>query len=89
MEKPMLKIIFFARLREFIDIDEVTIELENDGTTTVQDVLTILKNKYDKFDEYIERGNRFLIAVNQDISGTDRRLNSGDELALFPPVTGG
>jgi molybdopterin synthase sulfur carrier subunit len=32
---------------------------------------------------------RWRVAVNQDLAGLDTLLKSGDEVAIFPPVTGG
>ena len=89
MEKPMLKIVFFARLRELIAVDEISIELTEDEIFTVQKVLTILREKYSALNDYINQGNRLMIAVNQQITDPEKVLYSGDELALFPPVTGG
>ncbi len=85
----MLKIVFFGRLREVISIDELSIEVYDLQPCTVQNIISLLEDKYSLFKDYIEQGNRLMIAVNQEISAPERRLQSGDELALFPPVTGG
>lgn len=34
-------------------------------------------------------GRAFRAAVNQDIAGADTHVKDGDEVAFFPPVTGG
>jgi len=88
MEKPMLKIIFFARLREVMEIDEISYELSEEKMT-VETVLANLSKQYVNFSDYLEQGNRLMIAVNQEVSNDDTVLCSGDELAIFPPVTGG
>jgi len=85
----MLKIVFFGRLREVISIDELSIEVYDLQPCTVQNIIKLLEDKYSLFKDYIEQGNRLMIAVNQEISAPERLLQSGDELALFPPVTGG
>jgi len=85
----MLKVVFFARLRELIGIDETDIDLSIGQIETVDDVLKLLSDKYSQFSDYLEQGNRLMIAVNQEIGSKNIQLKSGDELALFPPVTGG
>jgi len=84
----MLKIIFFARLREVMEIDEISYELSEEKMT-VETVLANLSKQYVNFSDYLEQGNRLMIAVNQEVSNDDTVLCSGDELAIFPPVTGG
>ncbi|MCP3673263.1 MAG: molybdopterin converting factor subunit 1 [Gammaproteobacteria bacterium] len=85
----MLKVVFFARLRELMKIDEVSIEFPEDNFITVQQALKIMTDNYSAFNEYIEQGHRIMIAVNQSMTDQRHQLKPGDELALFPPVTGG
>ncbi len=85
----MLKIVFFARLRELMEMDDVSIEFPEDNTITVQQVLKIMTDQYNVFNDYIEQGHRIMIAVNQSMTDQSHQLKPGDELALFPPVTGG
>lgn len=89
MDKSKLKIIFFARLREILALDELLVELNSDEETSVEDILNKLLNEHVALKDYIEQGNQLLIAVNQEISDNSRILIAGDEVALFPPVTGG
>ena len=85
----MLKIVFFARLREIMGVDEISFELDSSKHLTVRNLITSLEGKYTEFNDYVNRGNRLLIAVNLEITDTDKELNPGDEIAIFPPVTGG
>jgi len=89
MEKLMLKVVFFARLRELVELDELSLELNPEQTYTVQNILQNLAEQYPTFNDYIEQGNRLMIAVNQEITDVEQLIHAGDELALFPPVTGG
>ncbi len=51
MDKVMLKVVFFARLRELMEMDEVDIEFPLDNTITVQQALKIITEKYCAFHE--------------------------------------
>lgn len=85
----MLKVVFFARLRELMEIDELSIEFPEDNIITVQQALKIITEKYSTFNDYIEQGHKIMIAVNQSMTDQRHQLKPGDELAIFPPVTGG
>ena len=89
MEKPIIKIIFFARLRELMEIDDINYQLNSIDKVTVQMVIEQLMQKYSAFENYINQGNQLMIAVNQQTADVKKIVNSGDELAFFPPVTGG
>ena len=82
----MIKILFFAQLREMLERESLELALPT-GLTVAQ-----LKR------HLAEKGGRWqlmfaeqevLVAVNQVIRDDDYVLSAGDEVAFFPPVTGG
>lgn len=85
----MIKIIFFARLRELMGIENLDYKLDSEESTSVDNVLHNLSEQYPSLSNYIAQGHLVMIAVNQQTAGFKKILKSGDELALFPPVTGG
>lgn len=72
-----LRIVYFATLREAFGTAGRTID--STGIRTVSDLLA----KHPPLPE------NTLIAVNQCYADSDTPVNSGDEVAFFPPVTGG
>ena len=85
----MIKIIFFARLRELMGIEQLDYELDSEEHTSVDNVLHALSTQYPSLNDYITHGHLVMIAVNQQTADLSKTLKSGDELAFFPPVTGG
>lgn len=81
----MIKVLFFAQTRELVGKDEV--ELEGDFAT-VEAIRAHLVQQEGKWDLALEPG-KLLAAVNQSIVPLDHPIQSGDEVAFFPPVTGG
>jgi molybdopterin synthase sulfur carrier subunit len=81
----MIHIRFFASLREQLGLSSMN--LEYGGEKTVLDLMTGLFEKSDKWKMLSE--NDVLVAVNQTLCAKDARINDGDEIAFFPPVTGG
>ncbi|EGQ8520561.1 molybdopterin synthase sulfur carrier subunit [Vibrio parahaemolyticus] len=85
----MIKVLFFAQTRELVGIDSVDLDGQFD---TVEAVRTHLveagAEKAGKWDLALEPG-KLLAAVNQSIVPLDTQVKAGDEVAFFPPVTGG
>ena len=83
-----MKILYFAWLRAKIGKAEEEIELPSD-VTTVAELLDWLKARGPAFAEALKDQRIVRVAVNQHYVGWDHRLQPSDEVALFPPVTGG
>jgi len=82
----MIKVVFFAALREQLQCSELS--LSSDGLATVADVKAQLASKDDKWQKLFAN-NALLSAVNHDMVNSEQVIKSGDEIAFFPPVTGG
>jgi molybdopterin synthase sulfur carrier subunit len=82
----MLKVLFFARLREQLDSSGEEVELA-DGAS-VATLRAQLASRSAEWRDALEARN-LRIAVNQDMASADQVLKAGDEVAFFPPVTGG
>jgi MoaE-MoaD fusion protein len=78
------KIKLFASLREAAGRSELDWELEEGATVAV--LRSDLRERLPDIEEEIGRA---WIAVNQQYATPDSRLEDGDEVALFPPVSGG
>lgn len=82
----MIKIVFFAALREQLDCAELSITA--DTVKTVADIKQLLSDKDELWQKTF--GNASLLsAVNHDMVDGNHLVKSGDEVAFFPPVTGG
>ncbi|BDY06904.1 MULTISPECIES: molybdopterin synthase sulfur carrier subunit [unclassified Ferrimonas] len=82
----MIKVLFFAQVREVIGVDEI--ELEYQHAMTTNSLRTFLAAQGDKWQQALGSDN-LLVAVNQTLSQWQVELEDGDEVAFFPPVTGG
>jgi len=82
----MIKIVFFAALREQLNCSELLISSE--GLATIADVKKQLAST-DKHWQQVFANGSLLSAVNHDMVNDQHAVNTGDEVAFFPPVTGG
>ena len=83
----MIKIVLFANLRESLGISDVEISIEE--VSRISDVIAQLSQIYGESWRETLTGEDILVAVNQNMVYDDHAVADGDEVAFFPPVTGG
>ena len=82
----MIKVLFFAQVRELVGTDALTLDASD--LATVEAGRQQLAARGDRWALALEEG-KLLAAVNQTLTAFDHPVASGDEVAFFPPVTGG
>ena len=84
----MINIKYFARLSENLESKGEEIEF-GEQSKTVDAVIQLLIDRGDPWTTEFSAETKVLVAVNHEICQTDTQLKQGDEVAFFPPVTGG
>jgi sulfur-carrier protein len=83
-----MKLIYFAWLRTRIGLGEERVELPS-AVSNVGELIDWLKTRGPGYAAALADPSVVRVAVNQDYVGPGHPLAPGDEVALFPPVTGG
>lgn len=83
-----IKILYFAWLRERTGTGEENLDLPA-NVATVGDLTAHLRAKNPRFDAAFATPRLIRAAVNQVFATPDTQVAPGDEVAFFPPVTGG
>ena len=83
----MIEVHYFARLREQLATDKESIASE--GLTTAADVIALLRERGNAWSDAFAEDQLVMVAVNQEMCDADQAIKDGDEVAFFPPVTGG
>ncbi|MFT6925616.1 MAG: molybdopterin synthase sulfur carrier subunit [Psychromonas sp.] len=82
----MIKVLFFAQIRDQLGVSELEVpSAENNDLTTLLSNLKLRDNNYLS----VLSKSTLMVAVNQTMCSHNTALSSGDEVAFFPPVTGG
>ena len=79
-----IRVLFFGAARDAVEANQLDLALEEPAT--VSSAFQSLKTRFSKLERF---GRSLLFAVNQEYATPDTQLQENDELAVFPPVSGG
>jgi molybdopterin converting factor subunit 1 len=79
-----IRVLFFGAARDAVEANQLDLALEEPAT--VSSAFQSLKTRFSKLERF---GRSLLFAVNQEYATPDTQLKDNDELAVFPPVSGG
>ncbi len=83
----MLNVLYFASLRESFGIANESIALP--VPASVSALIAALRARGGAWSDALGPEKRWRVAVNQEMATMESTLHAGDEVAIFPPVTGG
>ena len=84
----MVTLLYFASLRERVGCSREELALPS-GNATVSSLVDSLRSRDARWTEAFAPGRTWRVAVNQRMADLATPLKPGDEIAFFPPVTGG
>jgi len=84
----VLKLLYFARLREVLGISAESLELPAE-VRDVRGLMAWLAARGGVWQEQFDGCRQIRAAVNQELAADSASIRAGDEVAFFPPVTGG
>ena len=79
---------YFSWIKENVGKTEEVIELP-DHINNVNELINYLNELDKKYSLILEKKKLIKIAVNKTYSSFDTNISNNDEIAFFPPVTGG
>jgi molybdopterin synthase sulfur carrier subunit len=83
-----VRVRYFAWLKQRTGVAEEEVD-PPPGVATVADLVAWLGGRHPRFAEAAAAAGVVRCAVNQEYAEPDARVRPGDEVAFFPPVTGG
>ncbi|WP_062268510.1 molybdopterin converting factor subunit 1 [Endozoicomonas arenosclerae] len=81
----MIKVLFFASYREKLGVDSLELDQMPANLSALRELLSAKGADWQE----VVNDARTLVALNQSMTRKDFELSDGDEVAFFPPVTGG
>ncbi|MBT5648928.1 MAG: molybdopterin converting factor subunit 1 [Rhodospirillaceae bacterium] len=83
-----MQVLYFGWVRARIGIGKEELSPPPE-VTTVASLIDWLKGRGDGYATAFEDSTSLRVAVNQEIAQLDAEITDGDEVAVFPPMTGG
>ncbi len=87
-ENPVLEVRFFAQLREQLGMDSCSVPMHQLEKYTIAGVKIWLIEKHPNWETFLSQKS-LLMSLNQNMVKSNAVVAEGDEIAFFPPVTGG
>jgi len=81
-----IEVLYFASVKERMGIAGESVLI--DQCTTGEGLVSLLSAKGEPWQSVLS-DSRLLVAINQEMASFESSISEGDEVAFFPPVTGG
>ncbi len=81
-------VLYFASFRERLNLEKETIDLTDD-IKTISNLKQLLAHRQDNWKDIFSADKNALTSINQSMAKDHSLISDQDEIAFFPPVTGG
>jgi molybdopterin synthase sulfur carrier subunit len=88
MTDQPIKLLYFAWVRDRIGLAEESVATPN-SVTDVASLMIWLKSRGPRYETALKNDKVVRVAINQRFAKPEDPIAPGDEIAVFPPVTGG
>lgn len=82
----MIRVLFFAQLREQLGSEQLVLALPE--SINISQLRQLLVEQHPQWSAFLG-SDKLLFAINQTMAKATQLINDGDEVAFFPPITGG
>jgi len=84
----MIRVLYFASLREQLGTDAEELAF-GEGTADLEAIVSSLRSRGGIWSGVFGGTQPVMMALNQEVAAPEDKVSDGDEVAFFPPVTGG
>ena len=83
-----MKILYFSWIKDKIGKTHEDIEIK-DNIKTINDLIAYLKKSNETYEEVFKDTSSIKVSINMETADFKDQINNNDEVAFFPPMTGG
>ena len=83
-----MKVLYFSWIKDKLEKSHEEIQL-NDNIKTVNDLITLLKKNNENYEDVFKDTSSIKVSINMETARFEDSIHDNDEVAFFPPMTGG
>ena len=83
-----MKILYFSWIKDKIGKTHENIDIR-DNIKTIEDLIAFLKKSNESYEEVFKDISSIKVSINMETANFKDQINNNDEVAFFPPMTGG
>tara|TARA_X000000950_G_scaffold265402_1_gene339636 strand:+ start:416 stop:667 length:252 start_codon:yes stop_codon:yes gene_type:complete len=83
-----MKILYFSWIKDKIGKTHEEIQIK-DNIKTIYDLIAHLKKNNESYEEVFKDTSSIKVSINMETANFKDQINNNDEVAFFPPMTGG
>ena len=83
-----MKILYFSWIKDKIGKTHEEIQIK-DNIKTIDDLIKLLKDSNENYQEVFKDTSSIKVSINMETADFKDQINNNDEVAFFPPMTGG
>ena len=83
-----MKILYFSWIKDKIGKTHEDIKIK-DNIKTIGDLIAYLKKSNESYEEVFKDTSSIKVSINMETANFKDQINNNDEVAFFPPMTGG
>ena len=83
-----MKVLYFSWIKDKIGKTHEDIEVK-DNIKTIDDLIAYLKKINESYEEAFKDTSSIKVSINMETADFKDQINNNDEVAFFPPMTGG
>ncbi len=83
-----MKILYFSWIKDKLGKSQEMVQIDN-NIKNVENLIEFLKNKNEDYMKVFNDTSSIKVSINMEIANMNDNINDEDEVAFFPPMTGG
>ena len=83
-----MKVLYFSWIKDKLGKSHEEIELNN-NIKTINDLIGLLKQNNENYKDVFEDTSSIKVSINMETARFEDSIHENDEVAFFPPMTGG
>ena len=83
-----MKVLYFSWIKDKLGKSYEEIQV-SDNIKTINDLITLLKQNNENYEDVFKDTSSIKVSINMETAEFEDRIHDNDEVAFFPPMTGG